>query len=163
MLEPEVEARPWAEQLAADDAAYREQLAYLFERSAFYREKLAAAGFESAEAAGGLADVARLPPTEKGELKATATADNPIGAHLCAARSEIVRIYSTSGTTGTPLKLWYERTTLKKWYAAVEQRMRRVEHGLRQPAVQVLRCLGNRGVRCQLPVAGHPSHDGVES
>ncbi len=42
MLEPEVETRPWAEQLALDDAAYREQLAYLLERSPFYREKLGA-------------------------------------------------------------------------------------------------------------------------
>src|SRR6266536_2860813 len=33
MLEPEVEGRPWAEQLAVDDASYRSQLAYLFERS----------------------------------------------------------------------------------------------------------------------------------
>ena len=54
MLAPEVETRPWDEQLALDDAAYREQLAYLFERSAFYREKLAAAGFASAAEAGGL-------------------------------------------------------------------------------------------------------------
>ena len=48
LLEPEVETRPWAEQLALDDAAYRAQLAYLFERSAFYREKLAAAGLDAA-------------------------------------------------------------------------------------------------------------------
>ena len=45
MLAPEVETRPWEEQRALDDAAYREQLAYLFERSGFYRDKLAAAGF----------------------------------------------------------------------------------------------------------------------
>ena len=44
MLEPEVETRPWDEQLALDDDAYRAQLAYLFERSPFYREKLGAAG-----------------------------------------------------------------------------------------------------------------------
>ena len=65
MLDPEVETRPWAEQLALDDESYRTQLAYLFERSAFYREKLAAAGFDSAPAAGGLADIARLPLTDK--------------------------------------------------------------------------------------------------
>ena len=47
MLAPEVETRPWAEQLAIDDAAYREQLAYLFSRSGFYREKLTSAGFAS--------------------------------------------------------------------------------------------------------------------
>ena len=33
MLEPDVESRPWAEQQRLDDAAYRGQLAYLFERS----------------------------------------------------------------------------------------------------------------------------------
>jgi phenylacetate-CoA ligase len=115
MLEPEVEARPWAEQLAADDASYREQLAYLFDHSVFYREKLAAAGFDSAEAAGGLADIARLPFTEKGELKDTATADNPIGSHLCAARAEIVRIYSTSGTTGTPSYIPLTAGDLENW------------------------------------------------
>jgi phenylacetate-CoA ligase len=63
MLEPEVETRLWAEQLALDDESYRDQLAYLFDRSSFYREKLAAAGFSSAAAAGGLADIAALPLT----------------------------------------------------------------------------------------------------
>jgi len=61
MLEPEVESRPWAKQLAVDDASYRTQLAYLLERSAFYREKLTAAGVDSADAAGGLAQLAQLP------------------------------------------------------------------------------------------------------
>jgi phenylacetate-CoA ligase len=102
MLAPEVEARPWPDQLAIDDASYRTQLAYLFERSPFYREKLAAAGFPAAAAAGSLADISQLPLTDKYELKATSTPQNPIGAHLCAAPAEIARIYSTSGTTGTP-------------------------------------------------------------
>ena len=102
MLDPEVEARPWAEQLALDDESYRTQVAYLFERSAFYQDKLAAAGVGNAAGAGGLADIAQLPLTDKHEVKATCTPDDPIGAHLCAPMSEIARIYSTSGTTGTP-------------------------------------------------------------
>ena len=64
MLAPEVETRPWVEQITIDDTSYRAQLAYLFDRSPFYREKLAAAGFDSAEAAGGLAEIAQLPLTE---------------------------------------------------------------------------------------------------
>src|SRR4029077_864119 len=40
MLTPAVETRPWEEQLRLDDEAYRAQLAYLFERSQFYRAKL---------------------------------------------------------------------------------------------------------------------------
>jgi phenylacetate-CoA ligase len=115
MLDAEVEARPWDEQLADDADRYRTQLAYLFERSAFYREKLAAAGFSSAEAAGGLSDIARLPLTEKSELRATCTPENPIGAHLCAAPSEIVRIYSTSGTTGTPSYVPLTAGDLDNW------------------------------------------------
>jgi phenylacetate-CoA ligase len=111
----EVETRPWAEQLAEDDASYRTQLAYLLERSAFYREKLERAGVTSAEAAGGLAQIAELPLTEKRELKATATAGNPIGSHLCAARAEIVRIYSTSGTTGTPSYIPLTASDLDNW------------------------------------------------
>jgi phenylacetate-CoA ligase len=115
MLAPEVEARPWAEQLALDDATYRAQLAYLFDRSAFYREKLAAAGFSSAGAAGGLHDIARLPLTEKDEIRATRTPENAIGAHLCAPPSEIVRIYSTSGTTGTPSYVPLTAGDLDNW------------------------------------------------
>jgi phenylacetate-CoA ligase len=115
MLEREVETRPWEEQLALDDERYRAQLAYLFERSPFYRDKLAAAGVADAEAAGGLAEIARLPLTEKDELRATRTRENPIGAHLCARPSEIVRIYSTSGTTGTPSYIPLTAADLENW------------------------------------------------
>ncbi len=115
MLAPEIEGRPWFEQLAFDDEAYRSQLAYLFDRSAFYREKLTAAGVDSPEAAGGLAEIGRLPLTEKPELKATCTPDNPVGTHLCAAPSEIVRIYSTSGTTGTPSYIPLTAGDLDNW------------------------------------------------
>jgi phenylacetate-CoA ligase len=118
MLEPEIESRPWAEQLALDDASYRTQLAYLVERSPFYRDKLTAAGIASAEAAGGLADIAHLPLTEKREIKATCTADNPIGSHLCAESSKIVRIYSTSGTTGTPSYVPLTAGDLDNWVTA---------------------------------------------
>jgi phenylacetate-CoA ligase len=118
MLAPEVEALPWIEQLAVDDSLYRVQLAYLFERSAFYRDKLSAAGFASAESAGGLADIARLPLTDKRELKASCTAENPVGAHLCASPDEIVRFYSTSGTTGAPSYVPLTAGDLDNWVTA---------------------------------------------
>jgi phenylacetate-CoA ligase len=113
--EPGIETRPWAEQLAIDDLAYREQLAYLYERSRFYRTKLTGAGFASAGAAGGLVEIAQLPLTEKQELKATASPANPVGEHLCAERAEIVRIYSTSGTTGTPSYIPLTTDDLDNW------------------------------------------------
>jgi phenylacetate-CoA ligase len=95
-----------------DAASYRNQIAYLLERSAFYRAKLP---FAEPYEAGGLEAIAQLPLTEKSELRATVTADNPIGAHLCAAPDEIVRIYSTSGTTGTPSYIPLTERDLENW------------------------------------------------
>ncbi len=112
MLEPEVEARPWDEQLALDDESYGAQLRYLLERSPFYRAKLAGADPE-----GCLAELATLPLTEKDELRASRTRENPIGEHLCAERSELVRIYSTSGTTGTPSYVPLTAGDLDNWVA----------------------------------------------
>jgi phenylacetate-CoA ligase len=115
MLAPEVEALPWDEQLALDDAHYRRQLAYLFERSEFYRRKLAAAGFADVDACGGLGEIGALPLTDKQELRESCTPDNPIGSQLCATRDEIVRIYSTSGTTGRPSYIPLTASDLDNW------------------------------------------------
>jgi phenylacetate-CoA ligase len=111
MLQPDVETRPWDEQLALDDASYRAQLEYLLQRSAFYRAKLG----DSASDLGGLAEITELPLTDKRELRSTVTIDSPVGAHLCATRSEIVRIYSTSGTTGTPSYIPLTAGDLENW------------------------------------------------
>jgi phenylacetate-CoA ligase len=115
MLAPEIEALPWSQQIAIDDGHYRAQVAYLFEHSQFYKDKLGKAGISSAAEAGGLDNIASLPFTEKNELRASCTPDNPIGTHLCATRNEIVRIYSTSGTTGTPSYIPLTETDLDNW------------------------------------------------
>ena len=115
MLAPEIESRPWTEQFVIDDAHYRTQLDYLYERSAFYQKKLKAAGFDSAARAGSLGDISQLPFTEKSGIRASCTTENPIGSHLCADRSDIVRIYSTSGTTGTPSYIPLTAGDLDRW------------------------------------------------
>lgn len=102
MHNPEVETRPWSEQRSIDDPRYREQIRYLFENSEFYRQKLTAVGLPDPDAVGGLDNIAELPFTEKDELRASRTADNPIGSHLAVPHNQLTRIFSTSGTTGTP-------------------------------------------------------------
>lgn len=109
------EAVPWDQQLVRDDRAYRAQIAYLLDRSPFYRDKLRTAGLRSAGQIGGLSDVGGLPLTEKAELKATCTVEAPLGAHLCVPSEEIVRIYSTSGTTGTPSYIPLTAADLDNW------------------------------------------------
>ncbi len=100
----------WDAQRAVDDASYREQLAYLVDRSPFYREKLG-----GVDTRGGLDEIASLPLTDKREVKETCTAENPIGAHLCVPMSDVVRVYSTSGTTGAPSYIPLTAGDLANW------------------------------------------------
>tara|TARA_R110002020_G_scaffold15143_44_gene53981 strand:- start:16983 stop:18299 length:1317 start_codon:yes stop_codon:yes gene_type:complete len=115
MHEPEIEARPWPEQRRLDDALYREQVAYLLGHSRFYRAKLGDAGFDTPEKIGGLDDIAALPMTEKDELRATRSAADPIGTQLAAPMEDLARIYSTSGTTGTPSYIPLTAGDLENW------------------------------------------------
>jgi len=100
---------------AETDARYRRQIAALYERSAFNRRKLTAAGFGDPAAVGALADIGRLPFTEKDELRASQAAEPPLGAHAAIAISQAARIYSTSGTSGTPLYIPLTRADVEQW------------------------------------------------
>ena len=115
MVEPEIELAPWDAQAAHDGPLYLQQIEYLFDRSRFYRDKLTGAGFASPRAVGGLDAIAALPLTEKDELRQSRSAEQPIGTHCTATREEIVRIYSTSGTTGTPSYIPLTASDLEVW------------------------------------------------
>jgi phenylacetate-CoA ligase len=97
------------------DELYRRQIARLFERSAFYREKLSRAGFVSPADAGGLADIARLPFTEKDELRRSQAERPPLGAHAAVEIADVARVYSTSGTSGAPLYIPLTRADIDEW------------------------------------------------
>jgi len=88
-------------------SVHHEQLAYVLERSPFYREK-----FAGHDAGAALED---LPFTTKQELRDTVTPANPFGAHLCVEPREIARIYSTSGTTGDPSYIPLTASDLENW------------------------------------------------
>ncbi len=115
MFDPEIEAMPFEAQAAIDDVLYRRQVAYLFERSRFYRRRLGEAGFDSPEAVGGLERIGSLPTTEKDEIRQTRSDDEPVGAHLCVPLRDTVRIFSTSGTTGTPSYIPLTANDMVNW------------------------------------------------
>jgi phenylacetate-CoA ligase len=108
MTDPE--RLPWAEQLVLDAASFGAQLTYLRERSPLYRGKLVGTAPDL-----GLGEIAQLPLTEKQEVKATCTPEQPFGAHLCVEPSRLARIYSTSGTTGTPSYIPLTESDLDNW------------------------------------------------
>jgi phenylacetate-CoA ligase len=115
LQEPAIEAQPWAEQKAHDELLYGDQIRYLFERSRFFRDKLAAHGFQTPESVGGLDRIDALPLTEKDELRASRSEADPMGTHLAAPEEDIVRIFSTSGTTGTPSYIPLTAGDLENW------------------------------------------------
>jgi phenylacetate-CoA ligase len=95
--------------------AYLRQIAALYERSAFYREKLSAAGFDAPAAVGGIERIAALPFTEKDELRRSQATQPPLGAHAAIDISQAARIYSTSGTSGAPLYIPLTRSDVEDW------------------------------------------------
>jgi phenylacetate-CoA ligase len=115
MYEPEMESLAWEKQKEIDEPVYRRQIAYLFANSRFYRDKLTAAGFDTPESVGGLDDIAGLPFTEKDEIRSTRSDAVPIGAHFAQPMKDIVRVFSTSGTTGTPSYIPLTATDVANW------------------------------------------------
>ena len=89
-----------------------DQVTRCYERSPFWRRKLAGAGVRpehvlSAE------DLQRIPLTTKEELRASQAAEPPLGDFACADPVDVVRVHLTSGTTGKPLTLAYTAEDLK--------------------------------------------------
>lgn len=115
LQEPDIETLPWPEQQAKDESSYREQVRYLYDRSKFFRDKLTASGFATPESVGGLSDIAALPMTEKDELRESRSDADPIGTQLAASLEEVVRIFSTSGTTGLPSYIPLTAGDLDNW------------------------------------------------
>ena len=102
IYDPDVETRAPQDQYRIDREQYSKQIEYLFAHSTFYRERLAAAGFHNAADIGSLDDLEQLPFTEKDDLRRTQADLPPFGAHLACDAKNLVRVYSTSGTTGVP-------------------------------------------------------------
>lgn len=112
---PETETREEGAQAALDAARYPKQIAYLFENSPFYRDKLISAGFSDASAVGGLDAIEQLPFTEKDELRQSQAMHPPLGNYAAVTWDDIVRVYSTSGTSGTPCYIALTLNDLDVW------------------------------------------------
>ena len=97
-LEPEIETADRETLRRLQERKLREQVAHAYEHSAFYRQKLDAAGVRP-EQIQHLEDLAKLPFTTKDELKADQAANPPWGKLLAVPLSECLRVHFTSATT----------------------------------------------------------------
>jgi phenylacetate-CoA ligase len=109
--------RFWNEQIETIDAAglrrleterLRQQIAYNYRASPFYRANLDASGLAPADIRE-LEDLARIPFMEKRTIAESQADGTLLGVNQCAPREEIVRIQATGGTTGQPMRVGWTR------------------------------------------------------
>ncbi len=93
---------------------FLKQIDYVWEKSAFYQKKFKEHGVERADIRG-LEDLPKLPFTEKDELRKSQEGNPPLGFHCAAPMDDIIRIHSSSGTTGVPTFVGITRHDQKVW------------------------------------------------
>jgi phenylacetate-CoA ligase len=103
MYRPELETMPREKLLEYQLDLFRKQMAYVYERAPFYRRKFDDAGMRP-EHIKTLEDVSRIPFTIKEELRRSQEEHPPFGDFHCIPPEEGVRVFQTTGTTGTPVR-----------------------------------------------------------
>ncbi|PQJ08846.1 phenylacetate--CoA ligase [Flavipsychrobacter stenotrophus] len=103
MYQPEIETLAIDKMRQLQSERLAEQVAYLYKRVPFYKNKLDEAGVGPADIRS-IHDIHKLPFTKKGDLR-----DNyPFGL-FAVPQNEISRIHGSSGTTGKPTVVGYTK------------------------------------------------------
>jgi phenylacetate-CoA ligase len=79
----------------------KKQIQYLYKNSRFYQRKLKEAGLVPGDIQS-IHDLRKIPFTTKEELRDSQAQYPPLGYHMAAPMEKIIRIHSSSGTTGQP-------------------------------------------------------------
>ncbi|MBN1359952.1 MAG: phenylacetate--CoA ligase [Sedimentisphaerales bacterium] len=99
--------RPMLEKLQLQ--RLREAISWAF-RTPFYQKRLPQAGITGPDDIKSLPDLQRIPFTEKDDLRRSF----PKGL-LAVEMKEVIRIHSSSGTTGIPTVIYFARDDLDRW------------------------------------------------
>jgi phenylacetate-CoA ligase len=83
-------------------------------RTPFYKKRLAGAGIQSEDAIKSLKDLNRIPFTTKQDLRE----GFPYG-FLSVPREEVIRLHASSGTTGTPTTIYFNKEDIRRWTSFV--------------------------------------------
>ncbi|MDR0589316.1 MAG: phenylacetate--CoA ligase, partial [Spirochaetaceae bacterium] len=79
-------------------------------RTPFYKKRLTGAGIKSEDAIKSLDDLNRIPFTTKHDLRE----GFPYG-FLSIPREEVIRLHASSGTTGTPTTIYFNKEDISRW------------------------------------------------
>jgi phenylacetate-CoA ligase len=153
-LDHKIETVTAKEAAALQQGLLASQLDYLFARSEFYQEKFRAAGIRRKDFRT-LRNLARFPFTTKEELRASQAAHPPLGRHIAADWSAVIRVHSSTGTTGKPSFVGITRRDARIWTRLTARSF--YTQGLRKTEVVV------HAAGLTLFVAGLTSKDAIES
>lgn len=79
-------------------------------RTPFYQKRLTEAGLRHADDIRSLADVRRVPFTTKHDLR-----DGFPYGFLSVPKDEVIRLHASSGTTGTPTTIYFNKEDITRW------------------------------------------------
>src|SRR6266436_8683647 len=153
-LDPQIETASAAEVQRLQETKLAKQLDYLFARSDFYRDKFQSVGIKR-EHYRNLRDLGRFPFTTKEELRESQAACSPLGRHRAADWVDVIRVHSSTGTTGKPIFVGITRRDSEIWTRVTARSF--YTQGLRKSDI-VIHAAG-----LTLFVAGLSSKDAIES
>jgi phenylacetate-CoA ligase len=110
----------WADAEAMALEKLTRQLAYVVARSPFYERKFKQAGFDPAKVRR-LSDLGHAPFTHKDELRRSQIDRPPLGDHGGSDLVDVIRIHSSSGTTGRPSYVGITRHDRDIWTETVSR------------------------------------------
>src|ERR1700680_3655251 len=113
-FDPQIETMGAEQVHLLQQAKLAKQLDYLYARSPFYKDKFHAAGMRR-EHFQSLPDLAHFPFTTKEELRDSQFICPPLGRHMAAEMIDVVRIHSSTGTTGPPSFVGVTRRDAEIW------------------------------------------------
>jgi phenylacetate-CoA ligase len=79
----------------------KKQIQYVYKNSKFYQRKFEEAGLVPGDIQS-VQDLRKIPFTTKEELRESQAQHPPLGYHMAAPMEKVIRIHSSSGTTGQP-------------------------------------------------------------
>jgi phenylacetate-CoA ligase len=107
--QPEIEKMPREGLKALQLKKLKDEVGFAL-RTPFYKERLAKAGIKTSEDIKTLDDLNKIPFTTKNDLR-----DGFPFGFLSIPKEEVVRLHASSGTTGIPTTIYFNRDDIKQW------------------------------------------------
>lgn len=117
---PTIETMAPSEQRRLQGEKLTSQLRYVLQSSPFYKRKFKEAGLDASRIED-MGDLRRAPFTYKEELRESQVGRPPLGEHAAAEMSDVIRIHSSTGSTGRPSYVGLTRRDRDVWTETVSR------------------------------------------